>query len=168
MIGTTTLEGWEAVRLTGDRIEVTVLPGKGADIVSVRDRETGLDPLLRTPWGLSPPGSPPRPGSGDFEFVANYEGGWQTLFPSVNGPATFAGGTFPFHGEVALRAWRWDAVDANAVRLSIDSELVPLRLERTVRLDARAPRLHVEDAVANLGDERTPFVLGHHSVFGPP
>ena len=69
------LSGWLAVTLESDRLRVTVLPEKGADIVELLDKESGVDPLLRTPWGLAPPGAPPREGSGGTEFVWNYEAG---------------------------------------------------------------------------------------------
>ena len=69
------VRGWRAVHLTSDVLEVTVLPDKGADIYALTDLASGIDPLLRTPWGLQPPGTPPRPGSSGMAFLENYEGG---------------------------------------------------------------------------------------------
>jgi hypothetical protein len=43
------INGWRAVRLVTDAIEVTVLPGKGADIFAITDLATGIDPLLQAP-----------------------------------------------------------------------------------------------------------------------
>jgi hypothetical protein len=47
--------GWESVVLSNGLVEVVVLPGKGADIYSMIDLETGIDVLFKTPWGLQPP-----------------------------------------------------------------------------------------------------------------
>ena len=55
--------GWRALTLRNGCIEVTVLPGKGCEIYEFRDRSTGVDVLFKSPWGLQPPGAPPREGS---------------------------------------------------------------------------------------------------------
>lgn len=171
------VQGWDALVLRGGLLEVTVLPDKGADIISLVHLPTGINPLLRTPWGLQPPDAPPRQGSDGIAFLENYEGGWQALFPSVNGPADFDGVSaeavsIPFHGEVATRRWEAAVLEEGnavaAVRLSVASALVPLRLERTLRVSADRAALEVEDVVTCTSLEAAPFVLGHHSVFGPP
>ena len=85
------VHGWPAVHLTSDLLEVTVLPGKGADIYALTDLASGIDPLFKASWGLQPPGSPPRAGSEGAAFLENYEGGWQELFPTpMTRPATAA------------------------------------------------------------------------------
>ena len=58
------VHGWRAVHLTSDTLEVTVLPDKGADIYTITDLASGIDPLFKAPWGLQPPGSQPRDGNG--------------------------------------------------------------------------------------------------------
>ena len=78
------ISGWPGLRLTTDALSVTVLPGKGADIYELTDLATGVDPLFKAPWGLQPPGAPPREGSDGAAFLENYEGSWQELFPNTN------------------------------------------------------------------------------------
>lgn len=46
------------------------------------------DVLFAAPWGLAPPGAPPREGSDGHGFLANYQGGWQELAPNTNDPCT--------------------------------------------------------------------------------
>jgi galactose mutarotase-like enzyme len=167
-----TIAGWEAVALENGRLRVAVLPAKGADVVELVDLESGIDLLFKAPWGLLPPGSPPREGSGDIEFVWNYEGGWQELFPNVNDASSFDGVAVPFHGEAALLPWEAEVVrddgDEVALRLSVRLRLLPFRLERVLRLRAGARELEVEGTVSNEGPARLPFVWGHHCVVGPP
>jgi hypothetical protein len=90
--------GWRAVRLTSDALSVTVLPGKGADIYRIIDLASGVDPLVKAPWGLQPPGAKPREGSDGAPFLENYEGCRQELFPSTNDPCSYRGTPVPFHG----------------------------------------------------------------------
>ena len=61
--------------------------------------------LFKTPWGLQPPGSPPREGSDGHAFLENYEGGWQELFPNCNDPCSV-----PRHRAAVPRRGRHRAV----------------------------------------------------------
>jgi hypothetical protein len=79
---------------------VTVLPGKGADIAELVHKPSGVQFLMKTPAGLQPPKvSPPA------DFLENYEGGWQILFPNANEGCEHRGRDIPFHGEAALLPW---------------------------------------------------------------
>lgn len=166
------INGWRAVRLSTDTIEVTVLPDKGADIFAIADLASGIDPLFKAPWGLAPPGGPAREGSGDDAFLANYEGGWQELFPNTNAACRYGGAAVPFHGEVATRAWsasvESDGGQEVAVRFSVGCRLLPLRLERVMRLRQGERRVVLDERVTNTSGAPARFVWGHHCVLGPP
>lgn len=160
------LSGWAVERLEDDELRVAVLPEKGADIVELLHKPSGVDPLFRAPWGLQPPGSPQREGSGEFEFLWNYEGCWQELFPNVNDPASYRGETLPFHGEVATLPWTCERRGDAELRCSVRCRRTPFRLERTMRLEGGAVVL--EETVTNESDTPAHFVWGHHCVVGPP
>jgi hypothetical protein len=163
--------GWRALTLSSDLLEVVVLPDKGADIYALTDRASGIDPLFKAPWGLQPPGSPPREGSAGEAFLANYEGAWQELFPNTNDACAYRDALLPFHGEVATLPWSWSAEggeDAVAVRLSVDCQQTPFRLERLMRLPYGERALVLEESVRNTSAEPAHFVWGHHCVLGPP
>ena len=49
------LAGMETLTLETDALSVVILVGKGADILSIVDRASGVDPLLRAPWGVRDP-----------------------------------------------------------------------------------------------------------------
>jgi hypothetical protein len=164
--------GWRAVHLRSDCIEVTVLPDKGADIYALEDLATGIDPLFKAPWGLQPPGSPPRPGSAGAPFLENYEGSWQELFPNTNDACSYRGSLLPFHGEVATRRWSWsvesDEGNEVAARFSVDCRLAPFRVERLMRLRGGERRLVLDERITNCSDDVAQFAWGHHCVLGPP
>jgi hypothetical protein len=166
------VHGWRAVHLTSDKLEVTVLPGKGADIYAITDLGSGVDPLFTAPWGLQPPGATPRAGSDGTAFLENYEGGWQELFPNTNDPASYRGLSLPFHGEVASLPWSWstaaDGAGETAVQFTVECHLVPFRLERTIRLLHGERRLVLDERVTNLSGDPAHFTWGHHCVLGPP
>ena len=132
----------------------------------------GIDLLFKAPWGLQPPGSPPRAGSDGAAFLENYEGGWQELFPNTNDPASYRGIALPFHGEVATLPWSWSASaddpGETVVRLTVECRLTPFRLERTMRLPQGERRLVLDERVTNLSGSPAHFTWGHHCVLAPP
>ncbi|MEO8608401.1 MAG: DUF4432 family protein [Chloroflexota bacterium] len=164
--------GHPALYLENDLIQITVLPEKGADIYAFRHKPTGLDFLWKNPVGLWPPGSPHHDGSGDFEFLQNYEGTWQELFPSCNDPTTYNGQKIPFHGEVVHLSWTYrieeQHEDRLAVRFSVETKATTFRLERVMRLERDSMRLVLDETVTNIGAEAQHFVWGHHCVVGGP
>jgi hypothetical protein len=162
------VQGWESVVLESDRLRVTVLPKKGADIYELVDVRSGVDVLFKGPWGLQPPGAPKLEGSGDEDdaFMWNYEGGWQELLPSVNDACTYRGKRIPFHGEVASLEWEHEIVDDDAVRLWTRCRQTPFVIERLMRV--REGALVLEGTVTNESHEPAHFVWGEHCVVGPP
>jgi Domain of unknown function (DUF4432) len=168
----TSVAGWRAIILESGALRAVVLPDKGADLVELVDVASGVDVLFHAPWGLAPPAAAPREGSDGHAFLANYGGGWQELFPSVNGPCERLGETIPFHGEVATLPWEVDVLrddgDGVDVRFTVACRTMPFRVERTLSLEPGSTTLVVREAVTNLSARPLPAVWGHHCVVGPP
>lgn len=166
------VNGWESVTLSSPALAVTVLPRKGADIYSFVDRATGIDVLGKTPWGLQPPGAARRPGSGSFQFLHNYEGAWQELFPNTFLPSTYEGREVPLHGEVATLPWKLEveceSIEEVRIRLDVTCRQMPLTLTRVMSLTRAAPILTISETVRNLCDRTVQFVWGHHPLLGAP
>ncbi len=91
------VNGHRALYLENDALKITVLPDKGADVYELVHKPSGVDFLMKTPQGLRPPGEEPP-----SDFLDNYEGGWQELFPNAGDPCEHGGVSLRFHGEVAL------------------------------------------------------------------
>jgi hypothetical protein len=144
--------GHRAIWLENDLLRVGVLPGKGADIFELTHLPSRVQLLMQTPWGLKPP-----TGASVSDFLENYEGGWQELFPNANDACEYRGRAIPFHGEVALLPWDFDVLrddaDETALRLWVTCRRTPFRLERTLRLRREVPRLWVEERVTNISDD---------------
>lgn len=123
--------GHPAVYLENDLLHITVLPEKGADIYRFVHKPSGIDFLWKNPVGLWPPGSPPHDGSLDLEFLQNYEGCWQELFPSCNDPSVYNSHEIPFHGEVAHLPWQYEverqSEDVLEVRFYVETRATTFR-----------------------------------------
>jgi hypothetical protein len=161
--------GHQALFLENGRLRVGVLPGKGADIFELAfqpaDQADPIQLLMKTPRGLQPPSD-----HSPADFLENYEGGWQELFPNVNDACLYQGVDIPFHGEVAFLPWQYEVIrddDAEtAVSLWVDCQLTPFRVERRMRLLRGETRLIIEEKVTNFGPDPRGFVWGHHLTLG--
>jgi hypothetical protein len=153
------------VWLENEQLKVAVLPGKGADIPELTHKPSAVQFLMKTPAGLQPPGeSPPE------DFLENYEGGWQELFPNANEGCAYRGRKIPFHGEVALLPWEWeifqDDFEASEIRLQVRCQHTPFRIERRMRLEKGSARLQIREKVLNEAGEPWAFVWGQHLTLG--
>jgi galactose mutarotase-like enzyme len=146
-------------------VKLAVLPRKGADIPEFIHKPSGIQFLMKTPAGLRPAGERPP-----VDFLENYEGGWQELFPNANDACEYRGRSIPFHGEVALLPWEFqilqDDLQASEIALTVRCQVTPFTLERRMRLQQGSSRLEVHEKVTNEADEPWPFVWGHHLTLG--
>jgi hypothetical protein len=156
------LSGVDAVVLENELLRVTVLAGKGTDIVELNAKRHDLDFAWRTATGLG--------SSGDF--FDRYEGGWQEVMPNGGAPSVHRGASFDQHGEVASVPWEWrtetDTADEVAVRFSVQARRVPLRIEKTLRLRTGEPTLSITEELTNTSSVPVEAMWGHHVTFGPP
>jgi hypothetical protein len=163
------VNGHASCWLEDEHVRIGILPGKGADIFDLAYRSSAhpepIQLLMQTPWGLKPPGQHPQ-----ADFLENYEGGWQELFPNANDGCQYRGQAIPFHGEVALESWKLEVpppeTAESTLRLSVNCPKTPFHLERTMFLPTGESRLVIQEKVTNVGTEPCDFVWGHHLTLG--
>jgi hypothetical protein len=165
--------GTPALVLENAAIAVTVIPLKGADIVSLVAKPEGIDVLWRSPWGLPPiAGGTPSASDSAVAWAEAYEGGWQVLFPNGGQAGEYKGVELNYHGEASTTAWDVDGVDTDddsaQIRLSARLRRSPFRIERVMRLEGDRPVLIIRERVTNVGGEPMEFMWGHHPAYGAP
>jgi galactose mutarotase-like enzyme len=165
MLSESDIRGHSALWLENDHLRISVLPKKGADIYQFIHKPSGVEFLMKTPADLQPPGETPP-----VDFLDNYEGGWQELFPNPGDAYEYQGTLLPFHGEVALLPWDYTILhndeEEASVRLVVECRHTPFRLERVMRLRQRLTFLEIEETVTNLSGTPASFSWGHHIVLG--
>lgn len=164
--------GVRAARLENDRLLVTVLVDKGADIYELIDKRTGIDVLWKSPWGLRRPGGGIHTAlSSEVAWIEAYEGGWQEIFPNGGNACQYKGVELNFHGEASAVAWDYEIgqhEDAAELRLSVHLARSPFQLERTMRVTPGSAALWIEERVTNTAREPMDYMWGHHPAYGAP
>ncbi|MFD2357378.1 hypothetical protein ACFSTC_60995 [Nonomuraea ferruginea] len=146
--------GLRAVTLENELLRVTVLPGKGGDVVEFLHKPTDTDFVWLSPHGLRDPREHLRGAADDVaQFVDHYEGGWQEVFPNGGAPSEYRGARLAQHGEVSGLPWEYEVVADSerevAIRLSVRTRRLPYRLERTLRLRSGTAALEIGGRAAN-------------------
>ena len=153
--------GPDAIRLENRHLIVDVVPDRGADIRCVR-RPGGENVLAAYDWRSPLPASRST-GYGDsqLDWLSEYRGGWQELFPNAGAACRVDGVQLPFHGEASAAVWHVLEAQRSSVRMATPARL-PLVLEREMRLSDDGPTLLLDETVTNEGSEPAHFLWGHH------
>ncbi len=159
------LHGYDAVLMENRRLAIWVLPGKGSDIVQFLYKPRDVDVTWSTVWGLRQNAGVSR------DFVGQYEGGWQEIFPNGGMPSDYQGARLGQHDEVARLPWQWRVVEDTAsrvsIRLTVELVKTPFRLEKLLTLESESGLL-ISETVTNLSSTVQSAMWGHHLAFGPP
>ena len=155
------------ITLATPAIEVVLDPTHGAEILVVR-RPGGANVLATYDWASPVWASRSTTyGRDEADWLSEYRGGWQELFPNAGPPTTVLEVPLPFHGEVSRSTWEVVNAGPASVTLRTPARL-PLILERRMTLDPARPVLRVEETVSCDADLAVPFLWGHHPAFAAP
>lgn len=153
------------ITLTSAMFEVTVTPERGADIVQIVDRATGIPTLSVSPTADTT--TPATLGADSMtQWTTGYPGGWQICTPNA-GPERMHDGVLQgYHGESGLSVWRVLASDDSSAELLARLITAPLELHR--RIEVTDEGLTVVDTVRNLSDDDVSARVLQHPAFGTP
>ncbi len=162
-----TLLGYPALVLENAALRVTVLAGRGGDVVEFLHKPTDTDFCTFDARGLRPAAE-----SAGRRFMDVYYGGWQEVFPSGGEPCRFGGAALDQHAEVSLLPWRLRVLRDDAAEVAVALEVrclqTPFSLRREMRLEAEGARLRVRSTATNTGRVPHPAMWGQHLAFGAP
>ncbi|MBB6670740.1 hypothetical protein [Cohnella nanjingensis] len=164
------VEGIPAVRLENAWLRAVILVGKGTDIWELTYKPLNADVLLKTAAGLAPLRGRDLRQSPLLHYAEPYPGGWQELLPNRARYGAEDIGR-DREGESAGLPWRFEIrreERAVVLRCRVTLSRTPLAIEKTFRLTAEAPDLHLEERVVNVGREPVSFIWAHHPAFGGP
>ena len=167
-----TLWGRRAVVLQNELLRITVLAGRGADIVEFLYKPLDIDFMWANPSGPLPVGTEYGPLDAAGDFGRHYGGGWQELFPHGSGPVEAFGTKLYQHGDVWGRPWdvriEEDRPECVSATFSVRTRQTPFVLERRMTLRRNSPVVTIDETAHNLGRGELGIMWGHHPAFGAP
>lgn len=140
-------------------LRVSLTPGLGGTITSLRHLPSGAEVLARTPW-------PTRHESLAFApdealWLTRFSGGWPVMFPNAGDACEDGSTRHGFHGEGSVSPW--DAIQTDlTLDLTRRFRSVPVTMTRRVTLTGN--RLQVAESVTAEGP--CTVVWGQHVTFG--
>lgn len=157
--------------LANEHVALELDLDRGADIVSLVDRRTGVDVMFRTPWAeraeaVARRGSLLWHGTSMGAWLESYAGGWQLLCPNAGDESERAGVTHGFHGEAAVVPWTLVEAGPQSATLRVELHTSPLTIERTLSL--AGPVVALDDRVHNNSSVVVELDYQQHPALGAP
>jgi len=149
--------------IASEDFEVSITPHRGADIVGITERATGVQLLAVSPTG-DVGASVAATGNSMEQWMRGYPGGWQILAPNAGPERVHDGVTQGYHGEASLAQWQVLNQGAASVTLATSLITSPLKIERAISVAGAC--VTVEDVVTNPSTEPCSFRLVQHPAFG--
>lgn len=167
------LNGLPLMVLENERLRVSVLLGRGADVHELLYKPKDLSVLAYDPVGAESPLRRLASVPGDHgPFLDLYGGGWQEVLPAGGAPSRHQGAVHGQHGEASLLPWEGriveDTEDRVAAEVWVRPPRTPLLLRKTLALNRGDSCVYVQEALVNESPAAVDVLWGHHIAFGPP
>jgi galactose mutarotase-like enzyme len=167
-----TFNGLQTLIIENELLRVTVLAGKGSDIVEFRYKPFDLDFLYSAPGGIRNPTREPLSAPSGGPFLDYFSGGWNEVLPNGGPPVTYKGAELGQHGEISLLPWEYAILEDSPAQVAVKLWVRPLRtpffLEKTLSMVPGRAALFIDERLVNEGGEPLHFMWGHHIAFGRP
>jgi galactose mutarotase-like enzyme len=159
----------DAVVLSNGLVAGTVVLGRGADLVDLRDLERERQVLWHAPArGRSAARWPAAEHAEAATFFDHYPGGMQEIFPNGGTSCVYEGATLGFHGEACKVPWSGDvATVGGRVELRCATRLArtPFSLRKTFSLGPGDRAIRIDASIANEGRRDLDYMWGFHPAF---
>jgi hypothetical protein len=146
----------DELRLHNDHWDITVLPGVGCKIASLRGVRSGRE------WLWSNPHLPVVPPEYGGSYVGQMDsGGWDEVFPSVS-PVEMDGLKVPDHGDLVALPWEVTEHSETVLSAFVRTRFAACRFGRVLRLVGN--RLRMEYLLENEGPRQVRYLWCAHPL----
>ena len=161
-----------AVVIENELIRMTILAGRGADVVEFLYKPIDMDFVWLTNKGIPTKKVPDFHPNDVDSFLNGYPGGWQSIFPNGGAPSQVSEISFGQHDEIALLAWDYtiekDNSDEVSVKFFVETKKTPFRVSKTFSLKKQEKKCIIEENIENLSSDQWKVMWGAHFSFGAP
>lgn len=161
-----------AVVLENEYIRMTILAGRGADVVEFLYKPLDIDLVWLTNSGIPTKKIPEFYRDDVDTFLEGYPGGWQTIFPNGGAPSQVGEISFGQHAEAALLEWQYvvnqDTEDEIAVDFMVKTKKTPFAIKKQFSLKRYEKKCKIVESIVNLSSQSWKTMWGAHISFGAP
>ena len=161
-----------AVVLENEFIRMTVLAGRGADVVEFLYKPLDVDLVWLTSNGIPTKKIPEFHPDDVDTFLNGYPGGWQSIFPNGGAPSQVEDIKFGQHAEAALLDWHYvvnlDSEEEVSVDFMVETKKTPFRINKRISLKRYEKKCLVRETIENLSAQPRKTMWGAHFSFGAP
>jgi len=166
-------KSYRALIIENEKLRITILVGKGTDIIELLYKPMDIDFMWRSPIELYDNNkNQPTKQLGAGSFLDTYEGGWQELLPNINDPTNYKDSGLGTHGEAALLPWDYeivvDSVYEIKVKFSVRMNRAPFLVIKYLTIKSTSSVIEFEEKIKNEGDEEFKFMWSYHPAIGKP
>lgn len=158
--------------IENDKIRLSILNGRGADVVECLYKPKDLDLVWLSRHGWPTTGAEFNYLDSLGAFVDYYPGGWQTVFPNAGQPAIIDSAQFSQHGEVSLLPWKAKVIKDDPDIIEVDficrAKKTPFEITKKIILTVGSAKIHMQETIKNLSSVKVPTMWGIHFTFGQP
>jgi hypothetical protein len=159
-------KGYSALVMENELFRLTILPGKGTDVIELLHKPSDTDFCWFTELGLR------RKEAVFADFQTQYEGGWQEILPNLSGKHIHQGIEMEAYGEVSLVEWDYEVIKNHTeeiiVRFFYSLRTLPLTIEKVIKMTSGQAGFSLFESILNDSNENIEFDWGHHITFGTP
>lgn len=164
-------KGLKLITMENEKFKISILVGKGTDILEVVYKPKDTDFM----W-ISPKNFSSLDIKGNFldnsNFLETYLGGWQEIIPNGGSPCIYKGASYGLHDETPKLPWNYEILKDTSSEISIKFFLslkkMPLYIEKIITLKEGKPEIYIDEKILNKCSEKLNFMWGHHPCFGEP
>jgi len=150
----------QVITLDNSAIRLTIRPDLGGRIDQVEDGRTGHSWLWH-PDHYEPTMTRSLPI--DASFDTHWTGGWDEIFPN-DAAGAFQGRNLVDHGELWSQRWEIRERSPLSLTLAYLCKTVPVRVEKSIRLDPTRPEATLVYEFQNQSAEKIPFLFKQHAA----
>lgn len=149
----------KTIKLENQRLIVEIGNDHGAKVLRYFDKLKGKDWV----WKSENIKDDAKNQSIDLNasFDQHWSGGWEEIFPN-DYPTQIDEFKLVDHGETWRRSWTLDHANGKQVHFVLNCETYPIYIEKTFKLDASDPILHIDYQLTSRSTKALPFILKLH------
>ncbi|WP_304944490.1 aldose 1-epimerase [Vallitalea guaymasensis] len=157
--------------MENEKLRITFLLDKGADIVELLYKPKDIDFMWRSPVEFHNPAKcNSTTGSSLHNYLDHNFGGWQEILPSGGPECNYKGAVIGMHGEVSNLPWQYriikDTKEEISVMFLVRTVRSPFYLEKTITIKSNESTIYFDETLSNLANEDMELMWGHHPTIG--